>query len=681
MKTKLLSFLVFLLILSPLANGAYQGQTGIVTNGANLVGVGGQTAPAAVVDAKEPQTFAKCYRSATDYTTNCNSTFGTPFAFLVNSSDIAYFGSTQPFNGITLTLARKSKPTYPVLVVQYWNGTAWTSVGSVTDTTIATGTGMGSLSQNGTLSWAAPSGWVQNSLNSSANLYYIKITTSNNQSYPTYLYSAHPGATATLNLFGAINDTTPFLTATNGKLTVNGSSVTPTRMITVCSQSSKVLVSGQIKQCDFLGDGVQDQIAFQAAISACGTGVCTIAVADGTYNILSSITFTQGTSPSALDFIGMGEAETVFQTPNTTITPIFANSGYSASALMTDYHFRNFSAIKADTKDGTIGKKVISLPYSQNIVVEHVYAQGSAGTCIATDFAINAKLSFNTLYDCGSSGQATGNSGFGIGTNNVSGESYIITNNVITSNSTDTYGGILMEGQSTTYSNGSCVIANNIIKNVNVTGILIKGSPGCVVANNYVTGSGAQGIQIFNYPTGGVVSNTLVTGNILTGNTGYGVLVGTTTGSSNINITNNNLCGNTAGPSSGYATTYNIFGNSCDTSSWIGNSTAQQDLQVYGHYLSSGTAPAVGSCGTGATIVGNDDAFLLTVGTSPSTTCTATFNVAATTNAPICSVEIGATADGTTTTAVTTTTTTLTLTKATAFTAADPIQVICKRWK
>lgn len=87
-----------------------------------------------------------------------------------------------------------------------------------------------------------------------------------------------------------------------------------------------------------------------------------------------------------------------------------------------------------------------------------------------------------------------------------------------------------------------------------------------------------------------------------------------------------------------------------------------------------GTTPTMGACGTSPSVVGNDSAMQVTVGTGgAATTCAVTF-AAAFANAPTCVAQ-----SDTDSTALTiaTATTTVTVTKAAAFTASSKLHIIC----
>lgn len=94
-----------------------------------------------------------------------------------------------------------------------------------------------------------------------------------------------------------------------------------------------------------------------------------------------------------------------------------------------------------------------------------------------------------------------------------------------------------------------------------------------------------------------------------------------------------------------------------------------------GNVIRETEKPTLTSCSTtGGTIVGSDDAFILTGGSSASTTCTATFTTAYV-NTPICTVA-SQTAPGTTTPSYTVSTTAVVITQASQ--SSEVYDVICK---
>jgi hypothetical protein len=102
---------------------------------------------------------------------------------------------------------------------------------------------------------------------------------------------------------------------------------------------------------------------------------------------------------------------------------------------------------------------------------------------------------------------------------------------------------------------------------------------------------------------------------------------------------------------------------------------ANKAAEVSGHVEYTGTAPALSSCGTSPSIVGNDMVGRVTVGTSASTTCALTFNVAFT-NAPICFAQDETSA--VTVRATTVSTTAVTFTASASMTASDKLSYRCE---
>jgi len=102
---------------------------------------------------------------------------------------------------------------------------------------------------------------------------------------------------------------------------------------------------------------------------------------------------------------------------------------------------------------------------------------------------------------------------------------------------------------------------------------------------------------------------------------------------------------------------------------------ANKAAEISGHVEYTGTAPTLSSCGTSPSIVGNDMVGRVTVGTSPSTTCTLTFN-AAFTNAPICFAQDETTS--VTMRATTISTTAVTFTASASMTASDKLSYRCE---
>ena len=121
-----------------------------------------------------------------------------------------------------------------------------------------------------------------------------------------------------------------------------------------------------------------------------------------------------------------------------------------------------------------------------------------------------------------------------------------------------------------------------------------------------------------------------------------------------------------------------IYLPAANTLGFAANTTLFYRMDPTGHMISTGTAPTMGACGTSPSIVGTDEAMVVTVGSGGSaTTCAVTWATAATTNAPVCSV-----INDTDRVAYSTveTTTTITITATAAFTAGSKFKIRCKRW-
>lgn len=94
-----------------------------------------------------------------------------------------------------------------------------------------------------------------------------------------------------------------------------------------------------------------------------------------------------------------------------------------------------------------------------------------------------------------------------------------------------------------------------------------------------------------------------------------------------------------------------------------------------GRLITTGAAPALSSCGTNSTIVGNDNAGKVTIGTGTPAACTLTFAVAFA-NAPSCYAN-DETTQAKNAIQATSTTTTVVLTLAAAAVTSDVISYIC----
>ncbi len=109
----------------------------------------------------------------------------------VNANSLI-FGFLDKTCGIQLNIANGYTNTAATNVIQfvdYWNGSAWTSVGAFTDGTRNLATGSGSLFKSGTVSWSPiTTAQFPYSLNNELPLYYYRIRMANNIAVAIRLY-------------------------------------------------------------------------------------------------------------------------------------------------------------------------------------------------------------------------------------------------------------------------------------------------------------------------------------------------------------------------------------------------------------------------------------------------------------------------------------------------------------
>ena len=102
----------------------------------------------------------------TDDTVESQSTLGTPFTLLGASTDYGYFGHREKCNNLTFALAVLGS--YGTLTWEYSQGSgAWAAL-TVTD-------GTSGFSQNGAVTFTPPSDWKQDTVNSVANKFWLRV--------------------------------------------------------------------------------------------------------------------------------------------------------------------------------------------------------------------------------------------------------------------------------------------------------------------------------------------------------------------------------------------------------------------------------------------------------------------------------------------------------------------------
>jgi hypothetical protein len=113
-----------------------------------------------------------CLRSVSgpswsDYTAESQSVLGTPFTLLGASTDYGYFGHREKCNNLTFTLAAIG--TYGALTWEYSQGAGvWATLTIGAD-------GTSGLHQNGAVTFTPPSDWKQDTVNSVANKFWVRV--------------------------------------------------------------------------------------------------------------------------------------------------------------------------------------------------------------------------------------------------------------------------------------------------------------------------------------------------------------------------------------------------------------------------------------------------------------------------------------------------------------------------
>ena len=108
-----------------------------------------------------------------DETTDFNSSTNadvTVFPAAEATGDYFAVGFAQPFSKLVFDYANGTAGTVGTVTWKYWNGTAWTALSGVSDATA----GFTTAAADGlAVTWTAPTDWATNSLNGSAQLYYV----------------------------------------------------------------------------------------------------------------------------------------------------------------------------------------------------------------------------------------------------------------------------------------------------------------------------------------------------------------------------------------------------------------------------------------------------------------------------------------------------------------------------
>jgi hypothetical protein len=95
---------------------------------------------------------------------------------LVAAEDYVLVGASQPFEGVEVTMAN-ANGNASTITAKYWNGSAWTSLSSVSD---GTASGGASLGQTGEITWTLPTNWAVYEAYSQRSWYWVRFSWSAN---------------------------------------------------------------------------------------------------------------------------------------------------------------------------------------------------------------------------------------------------------------------------------------------------------------------------------------------------------------------------------------------------------------------------------------------------------------------------------------------------------------------
>ncbi len=107
--------------------------------------------------------------SYTDNTSEAKTSNGTSFDIVLNTNHVSYFGKYTEFSDMYISLsgvASSSNPTW-----EYWNGSAWTSLADLVD-------GTNNLAQSGSISWTLPTDWATKTVDTAADMYFVRVSVS-----------------------------------------------------------------------------------------------------------------------------------------------------------------------------------------------------------------------------------------------------------------------------------------------------------------------------------------------------------------------------------------------------------------------------------------------------------------------------------------------------------------------
>jgi len=123
----------------------------------------------------------------TDNTTEAGTEGGTEFSLMDTANDYLYFGEASTFAGAKFEW--QTRGSNYTLVVEYWNGSAWTTM-TANDNDLDDDTS--NFESNGRITWTIPDDWATTTVNNQTK-YWIRISTSTTPVTVAKSYYVIPG--------------------------------------------------------------------------------------------------------------------------------------------------------------------------------------------------------------------------------------------------------------------------------------------------------------------------------------------------------------------------------------------------------------------------------------------------------------------------------------------------------
>lgn len=271
---------------------------------------------------------------------------------------------------------------------------------------------------------------------------------------------------------------------------------------------------------DYITDGTADDVQINAAIvavSAAGGGV--VLVKSGTYTLAQSVK-----PKSNVQLRGEGMFTTTFTTTNTFSGGIIADTTFTTSDPLTGFVCSDLELDGSNmpTSPYSIGRKGIDSHNLRHCVFRNLYIHNCPASGLGVDNLDRCLIDHCIIVMCGTSGQAQGSNGVGIGTGGMPSESFIVTNCITESTANSAY---LCEELDSTTTNRHYIFANNISYG-DFKGFSISGASDVIIANNQVYNSQDDGIRAIVF-SGHTATRVSILGNEVDGSVSEGIYIDT----------------------------------------------------------------------------------------------------------------------------------------------------------